>query len=122
MTADNRFLHPDRLFPASDPALTIARELYAEIASLPIISPHGHTDPAWYADDRPFEDAAQLFLIPDHYVLRMLGSRGIAYDDLGGARGRTARRSRAGARRGASSRRTITSSPARPRACGSTTR
>jgi glucuronate isomerase len=82
MAKDDLFLHPDRLFPSSGPALTIARELYAGIASLPIISPHGHTDPAWYADDRPFEDAAQLFLVPDHYVLRMLGSCGFSYDDL----------------------------------------
>ncbi len=79
-------LHPDRLFPASDPARRIARELYEGVADLPIVSPHGHTDPAWFAENRNFADAASLFLTPDHYVLRMLRSQGIAYEALGLAR------------------------------------
>ena len=79
-------LHPDRLFPASGPALKHARGLYEAIAELPIISPHGHTDPAWFADNRNFTDATSLFLIPDHYVLRMLRSQGISYEALGLAR------------------------------------
>lgn len=76
-------LHPDRLFPASEPAQTIARQLYAEVRGLPLISPHGHTDPAWFANNARFSDPASLFLTPDHYVLRMLRSRGLSYDDLG---------------------------------------
>lgn len=76
-------LHPDRLFPASEPARTIARELYPEVADLPLICPHGHTDPSWFADNQRFSDPAALFLTPDHYVLRMLRSRGLSYDDLG---------------------------------------
>lgn len=76
-------LHPDRLFP-TDPALRdIARRLYAKIADLPIISPHGHTDPAWFATDAPFGNAAELLLHPDHYVFRMLYSQGVALEDLG---------------------------------------
>ena len=43
-------LHPDRLLPASEPAQSIARELYATVKDLPLISPHGHTDPAWFAN------------------------------------------------------------------------
>jgi len=47
-------LHPDRLF-SSDPAQRdFSRELYATIKQLPIVSPHGHTDPQWYADNEPF--------------------------------------------------------------------
>jgi len=76
-------LHPDRLFPGEPAARRNARDLYEEIATLPIVSPHGHTDPAWFAENRPFSDAAALFLTPDHYLLRMLRSRGISYDDLG---------------------------------------
>tara|TARA_R110002020_G_scaffold70100_12_gene181997 strand:- start:63 stop:1469 length:1407 start_codon:yes stop_codon:yes gene_type:complete len=76
-------LHPDRLFPAAEPAKSIARELYAEVQGLPLICPHGHTDPAWFANNQRFSDPASLFLTPDHYVLRMLRSRGLSYDDLG---------------------------------------
>lgn len=79
-------LHPDRLFPSGEPARSIARELYGEIEGLPIVSPHGHTDPAWFAENRNFKDAASLFLTPDHYVLRMLRSRGISFEALGLAR------------------------------------
>ena len=46
-------LHPDRLFPAEPRTRAIARELYAQVAELPIISPHGHTDPSWFASDAP---------------------------------------------------------------------
>ncbi len=76
-------LHPDRLLPAGDPELSIARALYKEIAGLPIISPHGHVVPQWLADNTPFSDPASLFLTPDHYVLRMMRSQGLSYDDLG---------------------------------------
>ena len=79
-------LHPDRLFPPSEPALSLARALYEEIADLPIVSPHGHTDPAWFAENSRFADASSLFLTPDHYVLRMLRSQGINYEQLGLAR------------------------------------
>jgi glucuronate isomerase len=43
-------LHPDRLFPAEPAARALARELYGEVADLPIVSPHGHTDPSWHAN------------------------------------------------------------------------
>ncbi|MDZ7280985.1 glucuronate isomerase [Sphingomonas sanguinis] len=76
-------LHPDRLLPADPTTRGIARTLYAEVADLPIISPHGHTDPRWFATDEPWADASDLLLAPDHYVFRMLYSQGIALDDLG---------------------------------------
>ena len=61
----------------------IARELYALAGSQPIISPHGHIDPALLADDEPFPDPARLFIVPDHYVTRMLFSQGVPPADLG---------------------------------------
>ncbi len=76
-------LHPDRLFQAGEETGVIARRLFAYVEKLPIISPHGHTDPAWFAGDAPFEDATSLFLWPDHYVLRMLYSQGVSFQDMG---------------------------------------
>jgi glucuronate isomerase len=76
-------LDPDRLFPIETGARAIARELYDSVRSLPIISPHGHTDPRWYAEDAPFPDPAQLFVTPDHYVFRMLCSQGVPLTELG---------------------------------------
>ena len=76
-------LHPDRLFPADPSTRAIARDLYRLVADLPIISPHGHTDPEWWATDASFGNATQLLLHPDHYVFRMLYSQGVSLDDLG---------------------------------------
>ena len=87
-------LHPDRLFPADPVTRDIARRLYATVAGLPIVSPHGHTDPRWFAEDEPFPDPARLFIVPDHYVYRMLYSQGIALEDGGRAAASTAARSR----------------------------
>ncbi len=83
MDIGNGFLHPDRLFPADPATRSIARELYESVSALPIVSPHGHTEPSWFADDQPFEDAASLLVIPDHYLFRMLHSVGVKLDDLG---------------------------------------
>ena len=76
-------LHDDRLFPADTNTRDIARRLYAEIRDLPIISPHGHTNAEWFATDQPFQNAAQLFITPDHYIFRMLYSQGIPLTNLG---------------------------------------
>ena len=75
-------LDPDRLLPADPTTRGIARSLYAAVRDLPIISPPGHTDPAWFATDRPWTNATELLLSPDHYLFRMLYSQGIALDDL----------------------------------------
>jgi glucuronate isomerase len=76
-------LNPDRLFPAGTGTRNLARRLFATVERLPIVSPHGHTDPQWFADDQPFTDASALFITPDHYVFRMLYSQGVALEDLG---------------------------------------
>jgi glucuronate isomerase len=83
MSAGPLRLDPDRLFPAGDRPRAIARRLYDEVRTLPILSPHGHTDPAWFALDEPFPDPATLFIVPDHYIFRMLHSQGIALESLG---------------------------------------
>jgi glucuronate isomerase len=76
-------LHEDRLLPAEPGTRAIARRLYTATRGLPIISPHGHTDPAWFATNEPFTDAASLLLAPDHYLYRLLYSQGIALESLG---------------------------------------
>jgi glucuronate isomerase len=76
-------LDPDRLFPADPPARSLARSLYEGVKGLPIVSPHGHTDPAWFATDAPWNDATELLLAPDHYLFRMLYSQGIPLERLG---------------------------------------
>jgi glucuronate isomerase len=76
-------LDEDRLFPAEAGVRSIARALYQEVKSLPIISPHGHTDPAWFAGNEPFANATELLLTPDHYLLRMLYSQGVPLEALG---------------------------------------
>lgn len=76
-------LHPDRLFPDAPATRDIARSLYAKVADLPIVSPHGHTEPSWFANNAPFGDPSSLFIVPDHYVHRMLYSQGIRLESLG---------------------------------------
>ncbi len=75
-------IHEDRLFPADPATRCIARALYGHIGKLPIVSPHGHTQAAWFARNDPFADPATLLVQPDHYVYRMLYSQGVSLDDL----------------------------------------
>lgn len=76
-------LHEDRLFPADETTRSIARRLYGLVKDLPIISPHGHTDPSWFSENAPFGNATELLLAPDHYLYRMLYSQGIGLERLG---------------------------------------
>jgi len=76
-------LDPERFFPADPTERSIAARLFSVVERLPIISPHGHTDPAWFSANEPFEDAVSLLLWPDHYLLRMLMSQGVALEQLG---------------------------------------
>ena len=77
-------LPEDRYFDADPAQRSIATELYKSVADLPIISPHGHVDPRLLADENAsFGTPADLFIIPDHYVFRMLYSQGIPLEDLG---------------------------------------
>ena len=68
-------LDEDRLFPADPATRSVARALYREVADLPIVRPHGHTDPEWFATNAPFGNATELLLVPDHYLFRMLYSQ-----------------------------------------------
>ena len=76
-------LHPDRLFSSDENIRKVARALYQTVKDLPIISPHGHTDASWFSQNQAFENATELLIKPDHYVLRMLYSQGISLESLG---------------------------------------
>jgi glucuronate isomerase len=76
-------MHVDRLFDPDPSIRRIARALYEATAALPIVSPHGHVDPALLADDTPFPEPTTLFILPDHYVVRMLYSQGVSLEALG---------------------------------------
>ncbi len=76
-------LNGNRLFPAESVARSVAVKLYESIHELPILSPHGHTDPQWFADNKPFPNPAALLLQPDHYIFRMLYSQGVSLESLG---------------------------------------
>lgn len=77
-------LSPDRCFAADPAQRAMARQLYESVSDLPIVSPHGHVNPGLLADpDATFGSPAELFVIPDHYVFRMLYSQGIPLEDLG---------------------------------------
>lgn len=76
-------LAPDRLFDPDPSQKAAAMELYALVQNLPIVSPHGHVDPALFSDAaRSFGSPVELLIQPDHYVLRMLYSQHIPYEQL----------------------------------------
>ncbi|MFT3895407.1 MAG: glucuronate isomerase [Anaerolineales bacterium] len=76
-------MNPDRYFSPDPATRKIARELYQTVSTLSIISPHGHVDPRLFADpSATFGSPADLFVIPDHYVTRMLYSQGIPLESL----------------------------------------
>src|SRR6476661_7147085 len=76
-------LNPDRFFDP-DPAIRrVAREIHHETSQLPLICPHGHVDPRLLATNDPFPEPTALILQPDHYILRMLYSRGVGLEELG---------------------------------------
>jgi glucuronate isomerase len=77
-------LDPDRCFSAEPSQRNLARALYTSVKDLPLVCPHGHVDPNLLANpDATFVSPAELFVIPDHYIFRMLYSQGIALEDLG---------------------------------------
>lgn len=76
-------LHEERFFDPDPETRKIAKEIYSETKNLPIISPHGHVDPKIFAENRAFPNPTELFLIPDHYLFRMLYSQGIPLESLG---------------------------------------
>ncbi len=87
-------LKADRFFDPNPTVRRVARALYQSTKDLPIISPHGHVDPRMFAENKPFPNPAELFIIPDHYLFRMLYSQGISLESMGiprkdGTRGET---------------------------------
>lgn len=77
-------LPEDRYFGPDPAQRDVARRLYETVADLPLICPHGHVDPRLFADpDYTFGSPTDLFLIPDHYIFRMLYSQGIPMASLG---------------------------------------
>jgi glucuronate isomerase len=83
-TADEALvLHEDRYFDPDPTVRGIARALYEETRGLPLICPHGHVDPALLAQDAPFPEPTALLIIPDHYIFRMLYSRGVPMESMG---------------------------------------
>ena len=76
-------LNEERYFDSNPAVRKIAKELYDKVKNLPIISPHGHVDPKLFAQNKPFPDPTELFIIPDHYIYRMLYSQGYSLEELG---------------------------------------
>src|SRR5205085_4203809 len=77
-------LSADRYFDPDPRQQEIARHLYQEVAGAPLVCPHGHVDARMFADlNYSFGTPADLLLIPDHYIFRMLYSQGIALERLG---------------------------------------
>lgn len=73
----------DALLPVDERLRDLARELYEDVAAAPIISPHGHVDPALLLRDQPFPDPAELLITNDHYITRLLFASGASFADFG---------------------------------------
>lgn len=77
-------LDPHYCFDPEPRQRALAAELYNSVRTLPLISPHGHVDARLLADPKArFGSPAELFVIPDHYILRMLYSQGVSLEALG---------------------------------------
>ncbi|HEX2081826.1 MAG TPA: glucuronate isomerase [Longimicrobium sp.] len=82
-SSDALVLHPDRYFDPEPTVRGIARALYEETRALPLVCPHGHVDAALLAEDAPFPEPTALLIVPDHYIFRMLYSRGVPMEAMG---------------------------------------
>lgn len=77
-------LPPDRYFDSDPARRRVAVELYESVAALLLICPHGHVNPALFSDpNATFGSPAELLIIPDHYVFRLLYSHGVPLESLG---------------------------------------
>lgn len=84
MIANTWVLSPDRCFDPNPTQRDLARQLYDSVKDLPLVCPHGHVNPALLVDPNArLGSPADLFIIPDHYVFRMLYSQGVPMEDLG---------------------------------------
>lgn len=81
--AERLVLHEDRFFDPDPSIRRAARAVYEDIRDLPLICPHGHVDPRLLAENAPFPEPTALLIIPDHYIFRMLYSRGVPLESLG---------------------------------------
>ncbi|HJP84844.1 MAG TPA: glucuronate isomerase [Gemmatimonadaceae bacterium] len=75
--------HEDRYLDPDPTTRGHAREIFEETRALPIVSPHGHVDARMLASNDAFADPASLIVTPDHYILRLLYSRGVSLESLG---------------------------------------
>ncbi|WP_213452043.1 glucuronate isomerase [Rhizomonospora bruguierae] len=76
-------LHEDRALPLDPATRDVARAVYAETRSLPLVCMHGHVDAAVLADDTPFPDPARMLITLDHYVTRLVHAAGVPLEALG---------------------------------------
>lgn len=84
MLTEKWTLSADRCFDPNPAQRGLARELYEQVRNLPLVCPHGHVAPALLADPQArFGSPAELLIIPDHYVFRMLYSQGVSLEELG---------------------------------------
>ena len=89
MTRPKWNLSEDRFFDPDPSQRRVARELYQSVADLPLICPHGHVDPRLFvAEEATLGTPAEMLIIPDHYVFRMLYSQGVPLASLGVPSGR----------------------------------
>ncbi|MFK7871235.1 MAG: glucuronate isomerase [Roseobacter sp.] len=75
-------VHDDVLLVGTG-ADSVARDLFDLAQQQPLICPHGHTDPAWFAENAAFPDPTRLLVTPDHYITRMFASQGMSLLDFG---------------------------------------
>jgi glucuronate isomerase len=80
---NKNILNEFRFFEPDNTIRKIAFELYMQVRDIPIISPHGHVDPRLLSENKSFPDPAELLIVPDHYLFRMLYSQGIPLESLG---------------------------------------
>ena len=77
-------MHPDRFLSSNSTNRNFAHNLYQSAKKIPIFAPHGHVDPSLFsAPDANFGNPVDLFIKPDHYVIRTLYSNGIPLEKLG---------------------------------------
>lgn len=75
-------MHSDRYLGTDQQSLPFAREIYEVMREYPILSPHGHVDPALLLENKAFANPVELLITPDHYITRMLMSQGVTYEEL----------------------------------------
>ena len=74
----------DHYFGPATQQKKVARQLYERVFDLPLVCPHGHVDPRLFSDPgATLGSPTELFITPDHYILRMLYSQGISMEELG---------------------------------------